>query len=269
MVCSMQQNLSQRLKILVFTDLDGTFLDHNSYDYTLALPALDKLKDIDATVLSVTSKTASEIHALSLPLDTKTYIAENGMVMCHDNIKTYLNKSYEEIRSFLDNLSPDLRLHIVGFGDMSVEEIMTHTDLGYDNAVLAKTREATEPFLWNGSKDGLDELVRLAQLKGFNITQGGRFYHLMGAGDKGDAVEKMTRLYKDKYKDKNVVTIALGDGPNDAKMLSCVNYGVKIPNHNGHDFDIENPQGKIIYPQQLGPAGWTEGMEKILDELSL
>lgn len=68
--------------LLVFTDLDGTFLDHHSYDYTPALAAVQRLSRLGALLVPVTSKTMAEINALNLPLSPAVAIAENGMVTC-------------------------------------------------------------------------------------------------------------------------------------------------------------------------------------------
>ena len=46
---------------IVFTDLDGTLLDHHTYDYSPALPALAKLQEKQIPLVFCTSKTAAEI----------------------------------------------------------------------------------------------------------------------------------------------------------------------------------------------------------------
>ena len=53
-------------------------------------------------------------------------------------------------------------------------------------------------------------------MKGFNVTKG-RIYHLLGKSDKGKAVSILIDFYKQKY--SSVITIGLGDSPNDLPML--------------------------------------------------
>lgn len=49
------------MTLLIFTDLDGTLLDHESYDFTPARPMLARLAAMRAPVVLASSKTAAEI----------------------------------------------------------------------------------------------------------------------------------------------------------------------------------------------------------------
>ena len=48
-------------QLLVFTDLDGSLLDHHSYSYQAALPRLQQLEQLGVPVIPATSKTRAEI----------------------------------------------------------------------------------------------------------------------------------------------------------------------------------------------------------------
>ena len=60
----METRSAARPTMLVFTDLDGTLLDHNDYGYGPALPALTELKARDIPLVLASSKTAAEIAPL-------------------------------------------------------------------------------------------------------------------------------------------------------------------------------------------------------------
>lgn len=248
---------------IIFTDLDGTFLDHDTYDYTPALPMLERLKALDIVVAPVTSKTLAELELLALPFDTSTRITENGMAISHESIIHTSNANYDEIKTFLATLPESLRTHINGFNDMSIQEVMQHTGLDQQHAEAAKSRLASEPFLWSGSDAQMAEVSTLGANQNLTITRGGRFYHLMGKGDKNTAI----RWVLEQSKDKNTISIALGDGPNDVSMLAEADYGVIIPNPHGTAISIQNPKGKIITAPLTGPAGWSAALAMILDEL--
>lgn len=64
---------------VIYTDLDGTLLDHHSYSHNPALPALKQAKSVDAPVIPVTSKTRAELTKLreAIGLDGP-FIVENG-----------------------------------------------------------------------------------------------------------------------------------------------------------------------------------------------
>ena len=66
-------------KTLVFTDMDGTLLDHHTYSFEAAKPALTALEKKDIPVIPTTSKTFAELQPLreSIGLDGP-FIIENG-----------------------------------------------------------------------------------------------------------------------------------------------------------------------------------------------
>ena len=51
-------------QLLVFTDMDGTLLDHHDYSYAPALNMLDILKGRHIPVIPTTSKTKAELDSL-------------------------------------------------------------------------------------------------------------------------------------------------------------------------------------------------------------
>lgn len=64
---------------LVFTDLDGSLLDHHNYSYRDALPQLRALERLQIPVIPATSKTRSEISQLRDELANEhPFITENG-----------------------------------------------------------------------------------------------------------------------------------------------------------------------------------------------
>ncbi|MCG7852909.1 MAG: HAD hydrolase family protein, partial [Methanosarcinaceae archaeon] len=50
------------MKYVVFTDLDGTLIDHDTYSYKAARPALAALKKQGIPLIFCTSKTRAEIE---------------------------------------------------------------------------------------------------------------------------------------------------------------------------------------------------------------
>ncbi len=252
--------------VVVFTDLDGTFLDHESYGFEQAMPALQRLGKAGVPVIPVTSKTLSELSLLGLPLDREHQVAENGMAIRNGADVKIQGAAYVEITNTIGRLPQNLRGHIRGFYDMSIGEVVEHTGLTEEQAKAAKTRDASEPFLWSGSDAEMEELKSIAGKSKLSITQGGRFYHLMGQGSKRTAIDW---LLNHVFKGEPPVTIALGDGPNDAEMLGFVDYGVIIPNAAGTPVKVNDPKGKIITAPHAGPAGWNAALHTILDELEV
>lgn len=64
---------------LVFTDLDGTLLNHDDYGYDPVLPMLSWLQDHYIPVIAVTSKTRLEVEDLLTALSLhEPFVVENS-----------------------------------------------------------------------------------------------------------------------------------------------------------------------------------------------
>jgi mannosyl-3-phosphoglycerate phosphatase len=266
-----------RRSFLIFTDLDGSLLDHDGYSYADAVPALNRVREQSIPLVFVTSKTRAEVERLQRDMGVREpFIAENGAAIYFPQgyrgfripgaIKQracdviVLGKSYVEIRRFLENVRGPYGLR--GSGDMSVEEIVSITGLTPEQARLAKQREFTEPFLME-DPEKLAALREEARVAGFKITRGGRFLHLIGNGqDKGEAVKRTLKIFQDNLGEE-LLSVGLGDRPNDFPLLSVVDIPVLVPHPDGRYEDFCAPNLlKAPYP---GSRGWNEAVKGILD----
>ena len=74
---------SPDIPLLVFTDLDGSLLDHDDYGFAAAQPALSQLRALHVPLVPATSKTLAELRALAQPLGLQhPLIVENGCAIC-------------------------------------------------------------------------------------------------------------------------------------------------------------------------------------------
>ncbi len=262
--------------IIIFTDLDATLLEHETYSFKDALPALNEIKKRNIPLVIVTSKTRKEVQQLIKDLGiNEPFIVENGAaIFFPKNYRNFkienckekdnycvieLGKPYPYIREFVIKYQDEFG--IKGFGDLSVEEIAKLTNLPLEKAKLAKEREYTEPFIIeNGEK--IKELEDIAKKYGLKITKGGRFYHLIGEGqDKGKAVKIAKEIFEKNLKTK-VKTVALGDNKNDIPMLKEVDIPVLIPKANGKYEELNIPN--LIKAKYPASKGWNEVVLNLL-----
>lgn len=266
--------------LLIFTDLDGTLLDHHTYSYVGAAETLRRLRQLSVPLILTTSKTRAEIQRLQQQLGlNEAFISENGggiflppghgVKNAHvfeqfDGYRGMLfGRPYDFIREIFEKFRDSFR--IKGFGDMSVAEIMQLTGLGREDAILAARRDFTEPFIFL-SEPRRQELQNKVIAHGLTITRGGRFYHLMSVGqDKGRAVTETTRLFQAGSKNK-IITVGLGDAQNDYFMLKVVDIPVLIPKPDGtcESMDIKGVR-KAPFP---GSRGWGIIVAEILAEVA-
>ncbi|KAF5413010.1 MAG: Glucosyl-3-phosphoglycerate/mannosyl-3- phosphoglycerate phosphatase [Candidatus Methanocomedens sp.] len=64
---------------VIYTDMDGTLIDHDTYSYEAALPALDLIRKRNIPLVFCTSKTRAELEVYCKELEIyHPLISENG-----------------------------------------------------------------------------------------------------------------------------------------------------------------------------------------------
>jgi mannosyl-3-phosphoglycerate phosphatase len=266
------------MKTIIFTDLDGSLLNHEDYTYEEARPTLDRIKGAGIPLVMTTSKTRVEVEVLQREMGIEEpFIVENGAAVFFPLGYRGFNRSaceirppyalirigkpYAEIRGFIQERGAAFGIR--GFGDFTTEEVSRLADLSPEKAALAKQREFTEPFLLPGEAD-LQGLCAMALRAGMKVLKGGRFYHLVGLHqDKGEAVRIAKRLFSVDHREP-VKTIGVGDSLNDLPMLEEVDIPVLIPHPDGTYEKMTLPNlRRAVSP---GSRGWQESMDALLDE---
>ncbi len=251
------------MQCLFFTDLDGTLLDHETYDYSPALPALNALKEHGIPLILASSKTGAEITAIrsSLELNHCPAIVENGSgELSPDDTSSSDNSQYLRLREILDKLPTSLRKQYTGFGDVSFRELATLTGLSVKSAQLAQQRSFTEPGLFDGNESAKLRFIDKLAEYGVSARDGGRFLTLSFGRTKADGVLAIAKRLGAE------ITVALGDAPNDRDMLLAATHAVII--RNDHAPDIGTISG-AIRTKQSGPAGWNTAVLEMLEKLKV
>jgi mannosyl-3-phosphoglycerate phosphatase len=266
-------------KMLVFTDLDGSLIDHDTYDFETARPALDQLRSRSIPVIVCSSKTRAEIEVYRgrMGLDTP-FITENGGAIViprhtldltgRDSVEkgpydvVELGMPYDDMCIIWKDVRQGESFRMKGFSEMTVEEIANHSGLPLEEARLAAEREYSEPFIFSDTPDQFERLTDLLKERGLRTTRGGRFYHLMGENDKGRAVQILSKIYSETYVDQKIQTVGLGDSDNDIPMLMHVDVPIVIRKKTGEWQRIQELDP--VYSDKAGPEGWAEEILALL-----
>lgn len=266
------------MNLIIFSDLDGTLLNHDDYSFEAARPSLDRIRQHRIPLILTTSKTRREVEGVRKAMGIyDPYIVENGggiyfprgyrgfVIEQAEKSGGYnllrLGLPYDRIRSFL--VPTHKRFKTRGFGDLSVQSIAELTGLSPDQAALAKDREFTEPFIIEREVD-IPSLSRLAAEEGMKVTRGGRFHHLTGIDqDKGEAVRIVSEIFRRNTRG-GLFSVGLGDSENDLPMLQQVDLPILIPNPSRGYLDIQLP--RLMRPGNPGCMGWNEAIGGLLDE---
>jgi mannosyl-3-phosphoglycerate phosphatase len=270
-------------KLVIFSDLDGTFLDHESYAFDEALPAFRGCLSAGAPVVFCSSKTRAEMAPLLRELEvTDPFIPENGgaIFVPHGyfpfpvdfdfHFDTFgviqLGAPYSALTSALDSLSHSLGIPVRAFHQMTASELAAETGLPACQAALAATREYDEPFTFrDAASTDVDRFLTAVRLRGLRWTKGGRFHHILGHAGKRPAVSILASLYR---RWNPAVRIAgFGDSVNDTGMLAAVDLPILVQKPDGkYDRAVTRMLPNVQRSPRPGPSGWNVFVRHLLAE---
>lgn len=244
---------------VLFTDLDGSLLDHDTY---LPGPAEEALHDVvnsGTWVFFCSAKTHAEQADLAKRLDVEVgFITENGAlaILPGNAGRQRFGVSYEEIRRGLVFATKKTGIEVSGYGDLDVGRVSSVTGLSPDQAELARRRCCTETIIDLADSDA-GPLGRALTHEGLRLQRGARFWSVQGEHDKGTAIAWVMSQFSD-----DTVSCGIGDGPNDEAMLRQVEMPFLVKAHDGRWATIR-VEG-LSRVEGVGPIGWVEAAKTIL-----
>jgi mannosyl-3-phosphoglycerate phosphatase len=220
------------LPVVVFADVDEAFLAGQS---SPAPPNIEEmLAREQVTLVLSSSMTRAELDACQQMLGIRCpFICESGaaVLVPHQHFPfdvprdrdlpgyhvIEFGRLYSEVVTVLHRTAARLEVPVIGFSDLSVEQVANERGLSLSHARLAKLREYDEPFrLVNVTPDAHNRLWRGLRGAGLTRTYDGYFEHVGAPIDKGLGVNVLSSLYRRAF------------GPLIAVGLSSVNNSVAL-----------------------------------------
>jgi mannosyl-3-phosphoglycerate phosphatase family protein len=270
-------------QLLVYTDLDGSLLDHHDYSHEAADTMLAELERMHVPVIPATSKTAAELLGIRRELNNHhPFIIENGAAVYipanyfrtrpldTEIVNEFWVKAFTKPRrywqSLLQSMDKDFEDCYTTFEQAGVKGIIEMTGLEPGKAGQASMRSYGEPVFWRGTETEKEKFIKQLEEHGAVVLQGGRFLHVSGKCNKGTALRWLTRQYQSDDPGQSFLTIAAGDSQNDVAMLEAADIALIIRSPVSEKPVIDQPQHCFL-PGDFGPKGWVEGMNMVLEFL--
>lgn len=267
---------------VIFTDLDGTLLDHDTYSAEEARSVLEKVTANGIPVIPATSKTYDEVVEFRDSMNlTHAFIVENGAALyvpMDTDIRCPMGSKLFEgywVREFgvkrqalcdvLEALDMNGSYQFKSLTDMRTSEVAAITGLDLASAQRAQHRLYSETLDWRDSEAALTTFSDVLTGIGFSVSQGGRFVHLMGPNNKGIAAQWFQALLKREVT-PDVATIAAGDAPNDRELLEMADYALLMRNARGKPLKLQR-SGPMWLSDSAGPIAWVKGISDILTSM--
>lgn len=271
---------SDSSKFLVFSDLDGSLLDHFSYSYEAALPVINTLERLGIPLILASSKTGAEVLELREALGNHhPFIIENGAAI-------YVPQGYFPEEPGATVVSGHYRVHEIAptrdrwlvalaalreefpdqfesFHSMGTAGIVEITGLTERQAKAAVERGYSEPVEWLGTPQGELRFTQRLRETGATVVKGGRFLTVTGDCDKGRAMDWLRDAYRQDNPTDTIEDLAIGDSENDRPMLEAASTALLIrsPVHGFPELDRDSG---VFHSKEVAPAGWAEGVSQWL-----
>lgn len=271
-----ENEVSKHQNMVLFSDIDGTLIDLNTYSFENSTASLKEIQAKNIPMVFVTSKTQAEVGAFEKDLEKEgmifhhPYIVENGSGIFipknyfsfpinemdlkdtfiqeteDGSFLTFGGKNYKELQKVLkEKIAPEAQTQILGFGDMTDEELSTDSGLTLEQAHLAKQRNFDEPFkIMAEDPDVVEKIADLIRKEGLEYHGGKRYHHISNLQDKKRATEILTAFYQKEL--GQIYTLGLGDSPADEKFIAACDTGKIVTDPSDSNQFILEELGKFI-----------------------
>ena len=270
--------------VVIYTDLDGTLLDHHTYAFDEALETIKALKDRGIPIIPCTSKTRAETVSLMQAMGIDgPMIIENGAAIwvpldwglerskgsdsdteawCYS-----FGLSRGMIRRQLAILSIEWGNRYQSLCDLSDKQVAAVTGLDLESAARAKQREHCETLIWLGTPADRTTFAEQVEALDMRCVQGGRFVHVLASGGKAEAVSWLHRKIRmERPGFDEAISLSAGDAENDVEMLEVTDLALLVRSPVNEPPKVRR-QGGLVISDTEGPAGWAEGIEALIERV--
>lgn len=271
-------SLKQKSQALLYTDLDGSLLDHNTYNFEPTKYLLEKLENLNIPVIPSTSKTFAEVKSLRIDLNNRhPFIIENGAaiaipkyyfssmpedcfnksdfwIIANSQPRQHWNKLIEDNTADFKGEFETFTSIVKAKGSQGISDI---TGLNLKQAELSNKRDYSEPIHWLGTEARKQQFIQTLTSVGGTLLQGGRFLALGDKVDKGSALLQLTKIYQQHNLLPEIHTLAIGDSGNDISMLEAATSAIVIRSKT-HSAPILTRNNNLQISENFGPEGWAE-----------
>ena len=265
--------MKKMFKVLIFTDLDGTLLHRETFEFNEIKEYLNQLLSKGIIIVTNTSKTEKEILEFNNELGSSLpYISENGasikgLDLLNSNLPKELILSREKdnlIKIFEKSVPVNLQNKCKWLSKMDKKKQSLIFGLKDEKLNMALDRKYTIPFVFEGNKGEKNELFKIVKNKGLALQEGGRVINLTDKADKAKALQVFVRFFK--KNNKRVKTIAVGDNYNDLDMLKTSDFPCLVFNDK---FTLDKiPIYNLITTNKPSPEGWADVIKMALVKIN-
>ena len=265
--------MKQKKQIIIFTDLDGSLLDKDTFEFHEIEDYFRDLVSKGIKIIPNSSKTKAELSNFNKQYNLDlSFIAENGssihgLNLIHENLPSniFLSRTVDEIyKIYNQNVTDNLKEKITFILRLKSKEQKEIFGLPLDKMMLAIKRDYSIPIQFNGTESEKNEFFNIINESGLTIQTGGRIMNICDNTNKSKAMVKTIQLIKDEMNDE-IITIGVGDNHNDIEMLKKSDYACLVKNDN-FDSSLINIDN-LIKSSEPSPLGWADVIKTAIQKI--
>jgi mannosyl-3-phosphoglycerate phosphatase family protein len=264
-------------RIVVVTDVDGTLLEPGTHSWPDERAALDFLAARGIPLVINSSRTRAEIERLHETLQMLTpFISEHGSALflprgsfpsvperarpAVGGAVVEFGKRYHEVVDALRLTCREQEIKVVGFAELSIDDVARELGVALVEAQLAKLREYTELFRIVDEKDAMrSRLFKALHRRGLRCWRAGTHHLVTAAPDRAESLRTLKTLWKLAWGDPFV--IGLGDSEDDVTWLRHVDVAILVSNgHTGVPARVLSKLPTVHVTRCPGRRGWSEAV---------
>lgn len=257
--------------VVLFADVDHSFFKVAAEPHSEAVHRLIHSEGISLVLCS--SMTRGELEMCQQELEIRhPFVCESGAAVfvprdyfpfeipSDRELAGYraieFGRRYVEVLEMLHRASARAHVGVVGFSDLSVEQVATDCGLSLSQARLSKLREYDEPIrpIDAVSRDRLCRALSSARLA---FTYRRVYEHVGAAVDKGKCVGLLTALYRRAF--GSVLTIGVGEAAHSAALLRRVKFPFVVERTRGDESARLLPAVPRLHLES-GSTGWLDAI---------
>ena len=233
-------------RVIVVTDVEGSFLEPGRQTLADECAALDFLAAHGIPLVINSSRTRAEIERLHATLRLLTpFICEHGSALVipdgcfpsipHGSVRTVgghviaFGRPYHEVVEAVRLTGRELDVEIVGFADLTIDDVARELGVTTVEAQLAKLREYTELIrLGDENPAALSRLFNALRRRGLRCSPTGRHQLVSGTRDRAESLLALRTLWRHTWGEPQIV--GFGDSEDDVTWLRHADVPVFVRN---------------------------------------
>jgi mannosyl-3-phosphoglycerate phosphatase len=261
----------RNLPVVVFSDVDGVLSEPWAPTSAAAANVLEPLARAHVALILCSCKTRAELEVIQQELGIRhPFVCEGGGAVLipreyfdfavphsrehagYDAVE--FGRPYVEVAEKVHRTAELLGIDIVGFRDMSVEEVARDCKIPLLRARLAKLREYQEPFrVLDPDAGARRRLVKALSGARLRCTSDGRYDYAGAAIGNSLGAQVLRECYRRAH--GRILTIGLADAMGDDDLLRLVDFPIIV-----HDDPAARGAVDLL--------GWAEAIVATVQDLS-